>query len=69
MAIPITTGGGVLMHTAGGLPLQHTLSAIKHNCKIEELGEHMLTNSEKTRSQKNSANCFRRMDVRKYTHR
>ncbi|MFW7523043.1 error-prone DNA polymerase [Vibrio ostreicida] len=46
--LPITACGGVLMHSATRLPLQHTLSAIKHGRNIESLSGHLLTNSERT---------------------
>ena len=69
IALPITACGGVLMHTADRLPLQHTLSAIKHNCKIEELGERMLTNSERSlRSQEKLSKLFKAEWMLESTH-
>ncbi|MGF1720268.1 error-prone DNA polymerase [Vibrio kyushuensis] len=45
--LPITACGGVLMHTATRLPLQHTLTAIKHGSTLDAIGQHMLTNTER----------------------
>ncbi|MCK6262079.1 error-prone DNA polymerase [Vibrio sp. ZSDE26] len=45
--LPIVACGGVLMHTATRLPLQHTLTAIKHGATLESIGPHMLTNAER----------------------
>ncbi|NVD07017.1 DNA polymerase III subunit alpha [Vibrio sp. JPW-9-11-11] len=60
LGLPITACGGVLMHTATRLPLQHTLSAIKHGCTVEELAEKRLTNSERClRSQEKLAKLFK----------
>lgn len=58
--LPITACGGVLMHTATRLPLQHTLTAIKHGCSINELGEQRVTNTERTlRSQEKLTKLFK----------
>lgn len=58
--LPITACGGVLMHTATRLPLQHTLTAIKHGCSVSELGEQRLTNTERTlRSQEKLTKLFK----------
>ncbi|RTZ16471.1 DNA polymerase III subunit alpha [Vibrio aquaticus] len=58
--LPITACGGVLMHTAARLPLQHTLSAIKHGCCVHDLGEQLLTNGERSlRSQEKLAKLFK----------
>lgn len=46
--LPITACGGVLMHTATRLPLQHTLTAIQHGCSVSELGEQRLSNTERS---------------------
>ncbi|MBW3696566.1 DNA polymerase III subunit alpha [Vibrio sp. T187] len=46
--IPITACGGVVMHNANRLPLQHTLTAIKHHCEIAQLGEHFISNTERS---------------------
>ncbi|MGC9491946.1 error-prone DNA polymerase [Vibrio genomosp. F10] len=58
--LPITACGGVLMHTATRLPLQHTLTAIKHGSTLDAIGEHMLTNTERAlRSQEKLARIFK----------
>lgn len=58
--LPITACGGVLMHTATRLPLQHTLTAIQHGCSVNELGEQLLTNTERSlRSQEKLAKLFK----------
>ncbi|MGF1756089.1 error-prone DNA polymerase, partial [Vibrio makurazakiensis] len=46
--IPVTACGGVVMHNANRLPLQHTLTAIKHHCEVAQLGEHFLSNTERS---------------------
>ncbi|RJX72011.1 DNA polymerase III subunit alpha [Vibrio sinensis] len=48
LQMPITACGGVLMHTATRLPLQHTLTAIKYGKSIDKIGAHLLTNTERT---------------------
>ncbi|GAL25377.1 DNA polymerase III alpha subunit [Vibrio variabilis] len=45
---PITACGGVLMHTATRLPLQHTLTAIKLNTSIDKVCGHLLANTERS---------------------
>ena len=45
--LPITACGGVLMHNANRLPLQHSLTAIRHQCPITEVGCHLLANAER----------------------
>lgn len=45
--LPITACGGVLMHNANRLPLQHSLTAIRHQCPITEVGSHLLANAER----------------------
>ncbi|MFB9134762.1 error-prone DNA polymerase [Vibrio olivae] len=61
LSIPITACGGVLMHTATRLPLQHTLTAIKHGQAIEQLGSKLLSNTERSlRSQKKLKTLFER---------
>ncbi|MEL7291924.1 MAG: error-prone DNA polymerase [Pseudomonadota bacterium] len=58
--LPITACGGVLMHTATRLPLQHTLSAIKHGCTVDALADKRLTNGERClRSQEKLAKLFK----------
>lgn len=46
--LPITACGGVLMHRPERLPLQHTLTAIRHGCTVEQLGPHRLVNAEQS---------------------
>ncbi|WP_162063179.1 error-prone DNA polymerase [Vibrio taketomensis] len=48
LQLPITACGGVLMHTATRLPLQHTLTAIKHGGSIDSLAQHLLVNTERS---------------------
>ena len=48
LQLPITACGGVLMHTATRLPLQHTLTAIKHGNSIDTISGHLLANSERS---------------------
>ncbi|MCG9551993.1 error-prone DNA polymerase [Vibrio sp. Isolate31] len=45
--LPITACGGVLMHNANRLPLQHSLTAIKYQKPITEVGSHLLVNAER----------------------
>ncbi|MEZ8691165.1 error-prone DNA polymerase [Vibrio splendidus] len=45
--LPITACGGVLMHNANRLPLQHSLTAIKYQRPITEVGSHLLANAER----------------------
>ncbi|EJG1646881.1 error-prone DNA polymerase [Vibrio parahaemolyticus] len=47
LQLPITACGGVLMHTAERLPLQHILTAIKHGCNVDKLGFERLSNAER----------------------
>ncbi len=57
--LPITACGGVLMHSATRLPLQHVLTAIKHNQKIEDIQAHLMSNTERAlRSQEKLARIF-----------
>ncbi|UIJ39891.1 error-prone DNA polymerase [Vibrio kanaloae] len=51
--LPITACGGVLMHNANRLPLQHSLTAIKYQKTITEVGSHLLANAER---------CLRSLD-------
>ncbi|EGU30598.1 error-prone DNA polymerase [Vibrio ichthyoenteri ATCC 700023] len=48
LQLPITACGGVLMHTATRLPLQHTLTAIKHSRSIDAISEYLLVNTERS---------------------
>ncbi|WP_046222719.1 error-prone DNA polymerase [Vibrio sp. ECSMB14106] len=45
--LPITACGGVLMHNTNRLPLQHSLTAIKYQKPITEVGSHLLANAER----------------------
>ncbi|WP_372383976.1 error-prone DNA polymerase [Vibrio sp. BS-M-Sm-2] len=45
--LPITACGGVLMHNANRLPLQHSLTAIKYQKPVTEVGGHLLANAER----------------------
>ncbi|MGI9876291.1 error-prone DNA polymerase [Vibrio chagasii] len=45
--LPITACGGVLMHNANRLPLQHSLIAIKYQKSVTEVGSHLLANAER----------------------
>lgn len=45
--ITITACGGVLMHNATRLALQHTLVAIGLGSSVEKISEHLLTNAER----------------------
>ncbi|MGD8172229.1 error-prone DNA polymerase [Vibrio sp. TRT 21S02] len=44
--LPITACGGVLMHTANRLPLQHVLTAIQQGSSVEKVGAHLISNAE-----------------------
>ena len=46
--IPITACGGILMHNANRLPLQHVLTAIKQSTSVTKLGRQLLSNSERS---------------------
>ncbi|WP_194436222.1 error-prone DNA polymerase [Vibrio fluminensis] len=48
LQLPVTACGGVLMHTATRLPLQHTLTAIKHGGSVSNLSGHLLVNTERS---------------------
>lgn len=59
LELPITACGGVLMHSASRLPLQHALTAIKHNQSVEQIRAHLLTNTERAlRSQEKLSKLF-----------
>ncbi|CAH6800588.1 Error-prone DNA polymerase [Vibrio chagasii] len=45
--LPMTACGGVLMHNANRLPLQHSVTAIKYQKPITEVGSHLLANAER----------------------
>lgn len=46
--LPITACGGVLMHAATRLPLQHALTGIKHGMNVAHAGAHLLENTERS---------------------
>ncbi|CAM3984553.1 error-prone DNA polymerase [Pseudoalteromonas byunsanensis] len=46
-SLVVTACGGVLMHVSERQKLQHTLTAIRHNCAVSELGEKLLSNTER----------------------
>ena len=57
--IPMTACGGVLLHTPARLPLQHALTAIKHNTSIEQCKDKLLKNAERAlRSKAKLATLF-----------
>jgi len=59
MNIPITACGGVLMHSATRLPLQHTITAIRKGTPLSKAGKHLITNTERTlRSKEKLAKLF-----------
>ncbi len=45
--LPITACGGVLMHSATRLPLQHTLVAIRNNTQVEAVCGQLIANTER----------------------
>ncbi|MCU8164287.1 error-prone DNA polymerase [Vibrio vulnificus] len=58
--LPITACGGVVMHRPERLPLQHTLTAIRQSCTVEQLGTQLLTNAEQSlRSEKKLRKLFK----------
>ncbi|WED22699.1 error-prone DNA polymerase [Vibrio sp. JC009] len=46
--LPVTACGGVLMHSATRLPLQHTLTAIRLNTTVTKAKKHLITNTERS---------------------
>ncbi|PWI34986.1 error-prone DNA polymerase [Vibrio albus] len=48
LQIPITACGGVLMHHDSRLPLQHTLTAIRHHTTIDKTKSRLLSNAERS---------------------
>lgn len=59
LSLPITACGGVLMHTATRLPLQHVLTAIKYNQSVENIQAHLICNTERAlRSKTKLAKIF-----------
>lgn len=60
LMLPITACGGVLMHTATRLPLQHVMTAIKQGQSVEQIGSHLLTNTERAlRSKEKLAKLYK----------
>ncbi|WP_087016272.1 error-prone DNA polymerase [Thaumasiovibrio subtropicus] len=58
--VPIAACGGVLMHNATRLPLQHVLTAIKHGETVEAVKDKLLVNTERClRSREKIARLFR----------
>jgi len=47
-SLAITACGGVLMHSATRLPLQHTLTAIRENSTVNKIKRQLLTNTERS---------------------
>ena len=47
-SLPLTACGGVLMHNAGCLALQHAMTAIQHRSSIDNIKGALLTNAERT---------------------
>ncbi|MHA2937671.1 error-prone DNA polymerase [Vibrio sp. RC27] len=57
--LPICACGGVLMHNAARLPLQHVLTAIDRHSSVEQIQAHLLTNTERVlRSKDKLAKLF-----------
>ncbi|TLU64814.1 DNA polymerase III subunit alpha [Thalassotalea litorea] len=57
--LPITVCGGVLMHNANRLAVQHTLTSISNGIPIEQLGKDLLPNAERAlRSQQKLKRLF-----------
>ncbi|MCL9783607.1 error-prone DNA polymerase [Vibrio sp. S4M6] len=48
LSLPICACGGVLMHSPERLPLQHVLTAIRLGESVDNIGPHLLTNSERS---------------------
>ncbi len=62
LSVPITACGGVLMHNAERLALQHTLTAIKQISPIDQLGSELLSNAERAlRSKSKLSKLFPQM--------
>ncbi len=58
--LPLCACGGVLMHNASRMPMQHVLTAIAHNTSVEQIQAHLLTNSERClRSQDKLGKLFK----------
>lgn len=60
LSLPICACGGVLMHNAERLPLQHVLTAIAHHDPVDAIQAHLLTNTERVlRSKEKLAKLFK----------
>ncbi|NQZ82282.1 MAG: error-prone DNA polymerase [Colwellia sp.] len=59
LKLPITACGGVLMHNATRLPLQHTITAIREGTTLVKAGKLLLSNTERAlRSKEKLAKLF-----------
>ncbi|EKO3469768.1 error-prone DNA polymerase [Vibrio fluvialis] len=59
LEMPITACGGVLMHNATRLPLQHILTAIQRGQPVEHIQAHLVSNTERAlRSQAKLSKLF-----------
>lgn len=59
LSLPMTACGGVLMHNATRLPLQHVLTAIAHNQPLEKVHALLTSNTERAlRSQNKLSKLF-----------
>lgn len=59
LALPLTACGGVLMHNATRLPLQHVLTAVAHSQPLDKVQAHLLSNTERAlRSQNKLSKLF-----------
>jgi len=59
LTLPLTACGGVLMHSATRLPLQHVLTAVAHSRPLEKVQVHLLSNTERAlRSQNKLSKLF-----------
>ncbi|TKB47540.1 error-prone DNA polymerase [Thalassotalea mangrovi] len=47
LELPVTVCGGVLMHNANRLAVQHTLTSIRNGTPIQQLGKDLLPNAER----------------------
>ena len=59
LTLPLTACGGVLMHSATRLPLQHVLTAVAHSQPLDKVQAHLLSNTERAlRSQNKLSKLF-----------
>lgn len=67
--IPVTACGGVLMHEAERLPLQHVVSAIKAGAPVAQLGRSLLSNAERClRPLEKIASLYQKQWIEASTH-